>query len=141
MNERRMILAGLAAAIATPAFAQNQPNGGMSDAEMQYIKSVIPIGSLSLAISRIAEQKARGLKVKEFAKLETAEQETVADALNALQNPASVSGTIKPPSEQEVQQNLERRVGTCCRSCRANGPGPSSTEPMCRPRSTVTSSC
>jgi len=103
-----MILAGLAAAIATPAFAQTQTSGGnLGDAENKYVKALMPVGSLSLATSRVAMQKATDANVKEFARFEVAEQETIADVVKALQNPGSISGEVKAPSDAEVRQNLD----------------------------------
>jgi predicted outer membrane protein len=118
MNQRRVLLTGIAAALASPVFAQAQqgaqaqqdPSGSrLGNAEMNYIKSILPIGSLSLATSRLATQKASDHKVMEFARFETAEQETIADVLNSLQNPGNVSGEVKPPNEQEVEQNLDQQ--------------------------------
>jgi putative membrane protein len=81
------------------------------------------ISSFSLAVSRIAEQKTQMDDLKEFAQLEVAEQETLADVLRTLQNPGLVGGTIKPPSEAEVEQNLDRRGREKLEKMRAAPPG------------------
>src|SRR5262249_29160898 len=107
MIPRRTFLVAAAATATTSAFAQGQSSRTLtgtnpSSAEAQYIQQVMPLGSLSLALSRIAEQKAQFPKLKQFAQLEVAEQETVADVLKSLLNPGSLSGTVKPPTEAEV---------------------------------------
>jgi len=112
MLHRRTVLAALAATAATPALAQSQAGRnpgavGANGAEMDYIQHTMAIGSLSLAVSRIAEQKARFPRLKEFAQFEVAEQETVADVLKSLQNPGPVTGAVKPPSEAELEEHLD----------------------------------
>jgi predicted outer membrane protein len=104
MIARRTVLAVLATA-ATPAFGQNAPGG----LEQAHIKETITVGSLSLALSRLAVQRARHPKLTEFARFEVAEQETVADVLKGLQNPGTVSGTVTPPTEAEVEGNLDQQ--------------------------------
>jgi putative membrane protein len=114
MMKRRVVLAGIAAAVTTPAFAQNPSARGAgsasADDEKQWIAQTMPIGALSLAVSRIAEQKVRFPKLKEFAQFEVGEQETVADVLKSLENPGQVSGTVKPPSEAELQASLDQNA-------------------------------
>lgn len=120
MIARRTLVAALATAAATPVFAQstmtrtqNQTtrteNGeSLGPAETKLIQQTLPIGSLSLAISRVAEPKVRGDRLREFTRFEIAEQETVADVLKALQNPtAPVRGTVTPPSDSDVEANLD----------------------------------
>jgi putative membrane protein len=108
MIERRVALAVVAAAVASPAFSQGSRagRGTQSSAERQYLQQTMAVGSLSLALSRVAEQKARFQKLNEFAGFEVAEQETVADVLTALQNPGVANGNIKAPSESQVEQHL-----------------------------------
>ena len=69
MFHRRTMIAALAAAASGPAFAENQPSGYSGSVtagspEIQYIRQTMGIGSLSLAVSRIAEQKASLDKLK-----------------------------------------------------------------------------
>ena len=45
-------------------------------------------------------------RIKEFALLEIAEQETLLDVLTTLQNPRTVSGTVKLVSDSEIEQYL-----------------------------------
>ncbi len=112
MVPRRTVLVALAAAAAHSSFAQTQLGptpGGDAGPDEQYIREISAIGSLSLAVSRIAQEKAQTDDLKEFAQLEVAEQEALADVLKSLQNPGLVDGTIKPPSEAEVEQHLDQR--------------------------------
>jgi putative membrane protein len=119
MIERRIVLAGLAAAATTQAFAQGQtgrpqgqatrtPAGSAIGPEMQWMQQTLMVGSLSLALSRLAEQKARFARLKQFANFEVNEQQTMANVLKEMQNPSSPSGTITPPTEAEVQQHLDQ---------------------------------
>lgn len=120
--ERRHVMTGLAFAVAYPAIASAQqpaatpapmgstmPSGPMGDAEMQYAKRTMTAGSLSLAVSRVAVKKAEDDDVKEFAKFEVAEQETIADVLMSMKDPSTLSGTVKSPSEAEVEGNLDAK--------------------------------
>ncbi len=83
--------------------------GGASGPDERYIQQTLAAGSLSLAASRMAEQKAQSDDLKEFAQFEVAEQETLADVLRSAQNPDPIDGTIKPPSETELEQHLDQR--------------------------------
>jgi putative membrane protein len=129
MIARRTVVTGLATAVATPALAQNQmthPPGGeaLGPAETQLIQQTVPIGSLSLALSRIAEPKVRTAKLREFTRFEIAEQETVADVLKSLQNPgAPVSGTIASPSDAEVESHLDPHGRETLEKMRSAGAG------------------
>ena len=112
MIPRRTVLVAVAAVAATASFAQSQSNptpGGASGPDEQYIRQTMATGSLSLAASRMAEQTAQSDDLKEFAQFELAEQETLADILRSLQNTGPVDGTIKPPSEAEVERHLDQR--------------------------------
>jgi putative membrane protein len=128
MLHRRTIMAALAAAASTPAFAQirsgtNAGSIGAGTTEMQYIRQTVAIGSLSLAVSRIAEQKARFDKLKEFSRLETAEQETLADVLKSLESAGVVNGMVKPPAEAEVEQHLDQAGREALQKMRAQQAG------------------
>jgi len=106
MVPRRAVLVALAAAAAHSSFAQSQSGptpGGDAGLDEQYVRETSAIGSLSLAVSRLAQQKAQTDDLKEFAQLEVAEQETLADVLKSLQNPGPIDGTVKPPSNAEVE--------------------------------------
>jgi putative membrane protein len=112
MIPRRTLLVALAAAAANSSFAQTQLNqspGGDAGSDEQYIRQALAMVALSLTASRLAEEKVQTDDLKEFAQLEVAEQEALADVLKSLQNPGQVNGTIKPPSEAEVEQHLDQR--------------------------------
>ena len=112
MVPRRTVLAALAAAAAQSSFAQTQSGptpGGDTGPDEQYVRETSAVGSFSLAVSRLAQEKAQTDDLKEFAQLEAAEQETLADVLKSLQNPGPIDGTVKPPSDAEVEQHLDRR--------------------------------
>ena len=65
---------------------------------------------MSLEASRIALKKAQNPKVKEFAQLEVAEQETIADVLKSMRDQSTpASGQVKAPSAEVVQTNLDAK--------------------------------
>ncbi|RVU20154.1 DUF4142 domain-containing protein [Methylobacterium oryzihabitans] len=120
---RHPALVALASVIALAPFsggvmAQNPPsavtqatgNTGarMGDAEAKHAADTLAAGAMSLAASRVALQKAKDDDVKQFARFEVAEQETIADVLKAMRDPATAaSGSVKPPSEPEVTGQLD----------------------------------
>ena len=64
-------------------------------------------GSLSLLLSRVAKSKVTHPMLKQFVDFEIAEQETVADALKAIQTNAAPSGSIPSPSDTDLLKNLD----------------------------------
>ena len=112
---RRVVLTGLAAAAATPAFAQTQqpspipvtpqpaqnqpgaaaggvfPGGQLGQPDVQHIQQTLAGGTVALQTSEIALQKAQNPKVKEFAQFERDEQTTIAEVLRSLQEPAATA--------------------------------------------------
>ncbi|QKK34267.1 DUF4142 domain-containing protein (plasmid) [Rhizobium indicum] len=62
---------------------------------------------MSLAASRVALEKASDPMVKEFAKWEVAEQETIADILKSMETDGKAEGALKPPTESEVETMLD----------------------------------
>lgn len=114
--ERRNVVTGLGFALLYPTLASAQtgtatsPAGAtpMGDAETQHMKRTMAAGSLALATSRVALKKASDDDVKEFAQFEVAEQETIADILKSMETGA-VSGTVKAPSESEVEGHLDAK--------------------------------
>ena len=113
--DRRWMLGGVAALVTAPALAQSSAAAtktdasmAMSDMQKKHVKETMMVGSLSLALSRIALPKVKHAKVKEFAEFEIAEQETIADILKAMQMPgAAPSGSVKAPTEAELMENLD----------------------------------
>ncbi|MGX7705920.1 DUF4142 domain-containing protein [Methylobacterium sp. Gmos1] len=120
---RRLALTAIASAVAIPSFAsmalaqlQGGPTAAASgnsgarigEAEARYIADTLAAGSASLAASRVALTKASDDDVKQFARFEVAEQETIADVLKAMRDPSqAVSGQVKPPAEPEVTGQLD----------------------------------
>src|SRR5215467_11663411 len=112
MVPRRTVLAALAAAAAQSSFAQTQSGptpGGDTGPDEQYVRETSAVGSFSLAVSRLAQEKAQTDDLKEFAQLEAAEQETLAGVLKSLRDPSLIDGIVKAPSDAEVEQYLDRR--------------------------------
>jgi putative membrane protein len=104
MIRRRTVLVTLAAAATTSSFAQtwqDRPLDSSADSDDAYVRQTLAAGSLSLAVSRMAQEKLQADDLREFAQLETAEQETLTGVLKSLQNPER---TIKPPGEAEAEQ-------------------------------------
>jgi putative membrane protein len=116
--DRRIVLAGLAAAITVPALAQTsgspsprQPgaaggaagsSGGgasrmsgqqMTQADMQHMQQTMQLGMVALETSRIAQQKAQNADLKRFATFEVQEQTTLAEVLHSMMEPATTSAT------------------------------------------------
>jgi putative membrane protein len=112
--DRRIVLAGLAAALATPALAQtggaspSPAQGGMSqtgqaDMLQQHMQDTLRLGTVALETSRIALEKARNAELKRFAQFERDEQETIAEVLHSMMVPATTAGIgsqASPPSGQ-----------------------------------------
>ena len=118
--DRRIVLAGLAAAITAPALAQTsgspstrQPGaaagstGGASGASrmggqqmtqadmqhMQHMQQTMQLGLVALETSRIAQQKAQNADLKRFATFEVQEQTTLSEVLHSMMEPAATSAT------------------------------------------------
>ena len=111
MNRRHM-LSAVAAAAALPVILSStasiaQVAKAAGDAEKKHADEAKNVGSLSLATSRVAVEKASDPMVKEFAKWEVAEQETIADILKSMEMDGKAEGALKPPSDSEVQAMLD----------------------------------
>lgn len=108
MNRRHMLkstlaLAALPTLLASAASAQDTA----SSPEKKHAEETKKVGSLSLATSRVAVEKANDSMVKAFAAWEVAEQETIADILKLMETDAKAEGALKPPSEAEVEAMLD----------------------------------
>ena len=120
--ERREVLTGMGAMLVAPLFikaamaqdagmpaAMPMPGQGMDDAQAKHMQQTMMCGSLSLITSRMAEKKAQNSKVKEFAKFEVAEQETIADILmGMMKDSAQASGTVNAPTDEQAMANLDQ---------------------------------
>ena len=80
-------LVGTGAAVALGSTSSAASNVAMGDAEMKHTQETKKVGALSLATSRVAVTTAADGKVKYFAQLEVAEQETIADILQPKLRP------------------------------------------------------
>ncbi|KAA2241222.1 DUF4142 domain-containing protein [Salinarimonas soli] len=129
--DRRHVLATLAAAVAAgPALAQqtmgsgssgaamsgtsSQMSGGMmpmGQAEQQYMQRTMMVGSVALETSKIALEKARNDDVKQFAKFEAEEQQTVAEIIRSMGDPSSTASTQSMP-QGDMAQMVEKLRGT-----------------------------
>ena len=121
--ERRILLAGLltgaagatlgagsalAQSTAVPAMKMDMPVSGLSDAVKTHIKDTMAVGSLSLLVSRIAQGKLKHPMVKQFAGFEASEQDGIADVLKSRMMPGGKPmGTIKPPTDAELEGNVD----------------------------------
>ncbi len=110
---RRALVAALAAmaTASSPAQQADWTPGAASAPDQDYVRQSLTVSSLSLAISRLAAQKARTDDLKEFAQLEQGEQETLADVLKSLsvQNAGLTDRAVKRPGDAEVEKNLDAR--------------------------------
>jgi putative membrane protein len=135
---RRLLLASIATAVASRVAAQTsapqQPPAqtiarpspalsGMSDARRKHINDTMAVGSLSLALSRIALPKANNALLKQFIEFEIAEQETVADILKTLQTNSAPTGSIQAPTDAELMQNLDETGKASVEKLRASRAG------------------
>jgi putative membrane protein len=105
MNRREVGLSLLGGAVAmgasTAALAQatREPMGA---AEREHATDTLKIGGLALRSSQLAQTKASGAKVKEFAGFEVAEQTTIAQILRES------SGMNPPPPDAEERAATAR---------------------------------
>jgi putative membrane protein len=106
MFSRRSILAGIATATAYTSLAWTQPAAVTNTIESDHIRQTTAIGCLSLLVSRMATEKINIPKLREFALLEAAEQETILDVLKSLQSPSQVKGTVRPLSDADLEAQL-----------------------------------
>jgi putative membrane protein len=135
MNRRDWI-AGATVMVAFPAIAQTNsppddttvPSGttpstaapapaevlGLGDAEKQHVNGTMSFGTLSLEASKIALERAQSSKVKQFAQLETAEQETMADVFKAVKAAADDLAPAAPltADENNILQKLQHGKAT-----------------------------
>jgi putative membrane protein len=109
MNRRALLTsaafaAAFAAFFSEPASSKTATPG---NAEKKHADETKKVGSLSLAASRVAVETASDPMVKAFAKWEVAEQETIADILKSMETDGKAEGTLKPPTEREVEAMLD----------------------------------
>jgi putative membrane protein len=122
LHRRSALFAGAAfVGSISPLFAQTRagstPSGQIGQAEAQHIKDTMKVGSIALATSRLALEKAPNAKVKQFAQFEVAEQQTISDVLSAIESDGKAAATTgqdagdgrsQPQLDQAGQQMLKR---------------------------------
>ncbi len=126
MEPRRTILAALAVVVATSSLAQTQADKPDAAAapDQEYVRQSLAASSLSLAISRIASQKAQADDLKEFAQLEEGEQETLVGVLRSLSVQTINDRTlVRRLGDVEVEQHLDQRGRQMLEKLRAEAAG------------------
>jgi putative membrane protein len=119
MIDRRSLVAAFgSAAIFVPGMAYAQsvpvnPNIAANPApvdvpEPEHQTKTVAAGSLSLLASRLAVSRTRDAPLKQFAELEVAEQETMADVLLSLAGNLSTDGKVRVVSDADAQKNLDQ---------------------------------
>jgi predicted outer membrane protein len=80
----------------------------MTEAETTHIEKTMMVGGLALLTSRVAQQKAHGEQVKNYAQFEVAEQETIVDILGSMKEPGKFSPFVRLPSDEQVEGTLDQ---------------------------------
>lgn len=107
MNRRQagqaLLLGAVGATLPGAAFAQGMGRGmEMGGPERRHAIETLRVGGLALRTSRMAQQRARGPKVREFADFEVAEQTTIADIIRRS------TGMGPPPPDPMAERTLAR---------------------------------
>lgn len=114
MFPRRSVLTGSAALAISPVFAQQtvaqtnpSPNDPRGDSiELRLVQQTLAIGAVTLLTSKIAVREISVPKLKAFAILEVAEQETLWGVLKSLQDPDATRGEPAAPADAELEAHL-----------------------------------
>jgi putative membrane protein len=72
------------------------------------MQDTMRVGAVALATSRIALQKAQHASVKQFARFEVAEQETIAEVLKSMQG-ANVTTGQGAATNAEAKDNMDEK--------------------------------
>jgi putative membrane protein len=123
---RGIILAAFAAIAATTSLAQapaGKAPGAVAAPDQDYARQTLAASSMALAISRLAAQKAETDDLKEFAHLEEAEQETLAEVLRSLPG-QSAGPAARLSGGAQIEQHLDQRGREVLESLRAQASGP-----------------
>lgn len=112
MNRRKLITTlAVASAAPTMLLAKSmhaKAAAPMGEAEMKHAAETKKVGTLSLVTSRVALKMASDPMAQQFAKWETAEQETIADILKTMESGSEeAEGALHPPSEPEAEAMLD----------------------------------
>ena len=111
--DRRSLIAGFAVVVpilgtTKPVFAAQpgEPGSNLRDLDQRHLNDTMRLGAASLLSSRIAQQKASSEAVRQFAEFESAEQETIAEAIKGIdttrQKIGNAQGNLKPPANSEL---------------------------------------
>lgn len=144
---RRLVLTGLAAAAATPAFAQTQQPapiqatpqstqnqsgsaaggvyasaGPMGQAESQHLQQTLAAGTVALQTSETALQKAQNPKVKQFAQFERDEQTTIAEVLRSIMEPAATASSGSAAAAASGNATASASAGGSSRAAATSSP-------------------
>jgi putative membrane protein len=106
MNRRNILKSTVALAV-MPAVLGSAAAAQDANAEKKHAEDTKRVGSLSLATSRLAVQKASDAMVKAFAGWEVAEQETIADILKSMESDGRAEGALEPPTAAKVETMLD----------------------------------
>ena len=124
--------AGQGAGAAAGGGTYNQAGGGqaggqMSQAEQQWMQQTMAMGMVALETSKVALQKTEDEDLKQFAKFEVDEQQTLSEVLNSLMGTGamaggsaanttgSAGGASMPPMDaknREMVQKLQQASGS-----------------------------
>ncbi len=107
-------LGGVSPALAFAQGGGREAGGNLDDATRRYMQNTLEIGSVALATSRIAQQRARDPWVRKFASFEISEQEGVAKVFTSL-------GAQAPAKERTEEQDAVRQLQNLPRSVRSAG--------------------
>lgn len=98
---RNLLVGTLALGMPAATYAQTMAMP-MGDAERRHAMDTLRVGGLALRTSQMAQGKARGLRVREFADFEVAEQTTIASIIREM------SGMAPPPPDAKAQAVMAR---------------------------------
>lgn len=107
MNRRELVGIGLGVGAFTLVGGVAVAQSAAGTAEATHTKDTQATGSLALISSRLAVKNASDSYVREFANLEVAEQETIADVLKTMSTNAQPTGTVKAPTDDEAAAHLD----------------------------------
>jgi putative membrane protein len=83
----------------------NQAGGqAMGQAEQQWMRETMMVGSVALQTSEIALQKAQDEDVKQFAQFEVDEQRTIAEVLRSMMEPAGTASQGGAQAQPQLDQ-------------------------------------
>ena len=79
-------------------------------AEQQWLRETMMVGTVALQTSEIALQKAQDEDVKQFAQFERDEQTTIAEVLRSMLEPAGTASAAKPPQPDQKHAEMVQKL-------------------------------